>query len=85
MLEAVRTDEIEEMGSSATKVAALAGSAMTYALNADKVLDRVDAILSTTTEYLPRAIALAQEAVRGLRGLSEALPARFRVNLSHLE
>ena len=85
VLEAVRTDEIEEMGSSATKVAALAGSAMTYALNADKVLDRVDAILSTTTEYLPRAIALAQEAVRGLRGLGEALPARFRVNLSHLE
>lgn len=85
VLDAVRGDEIEEMDSSATKLAALAGAALTYAIGADGVLGRLDRILSAPSEHHSRAIAQAAEAVRGFACISETLPDRFRVNLSRLQ
>ena len=85
VLAAVRGDDIEEMGASATKLSALAGAALTFSISADGVLGLLDRILSAPREQYPRAIAQAGEVVREFSCLSETLPDRFLVNLSRLE
>ena len=85
VLDAVRGDNIEEMGANATKLAALAGAALTYAISADGVLGRLDRILSVPPEQSPRAFAQAAEVVRQFGCLSESLPDRYRVNMARLE
>ena len=85
ILEAAGDDTSISIGSSVEKLVALANSILSFAINSDELVTRVDNLLSGRERtYFDAKVEEAFRAIRGARGLTDFLNSRFPVVLSRL-